>query len=60
MHDCMQDGWADHFKAKGGKAFKANYLKLWDRVLSEGLSRDLLYDDYLLDQIVHLLTGLNM
>ena len=50
----------DNIKSKGSKSFKANYLHFWERALREGLDRELLYDDYLLDQVVHLLTGLNM
>ena len=25
-------GFADHFRGKGGRAFRAHYLHLWDRV----------------------------
>lgn len=56
----MQSGWVDHVKGKGAKGFKANYLHFWERALREGLDRELLYDNYLLDHVVHLLTGLNM
>ena len=55
-----QNGFVEHFKGKGAKAFRANYLRLWDRAIKEALERDLLNDDYLLDQVVDLLTGLNM
>lgn len=55
----MQDGLEDHFKSKAGKSFKTNYLELWDKVMRECQSADLLFDNYLLDKISYLVIALS-
>lgn len=31
----MQEGLEDHFRAKGQKNFRSNYLELWDKIIRE-------------------------
>ena len=56
---CVQDGLEDHFKSKAGKSFKINYLELWDKVMRECQSADLLFDNYLLDKVSYLVIALS-
>ena len=56
---CVQDGLEDHFKSKAGKSFKTNYQELWDKVMQECQSADLLFDNYLLDKISYLVIALS-
>ena len=55
----MQAGLEDHFRSKAGKSFKANYLELWDKIMRECQSADLLFDNYLLDKISYLVIALS-
>ena len=55
----LQDGLEDHFKSKAGKSFKTNYLELWDKVMRECQSADLLFDNYLLDKVSYLVIALS-
>ncbi|KAL3143333.1 hypothetical protein ABBQ38_002169 [Trebouxia sp. C0009 RCD-2024] len=59
VQQVSQDGIEDHFKSKAGKSFKTNYLELWDKVMRECQSADLLFDNYLLDKISYLVIALS-
>ena len=55
----VQDGLEDPFRSKAGKSFKANYLELWDKVMRECQSADVLFDNYLLDKLSDLIIALS-
>ncbi|KAK9814838.1 hypothetical protein WJX72_012382 [[Myrmecia] bisecta] len=55
-----QDGYDDLFKAKGQRDhFKANYLEMWDKLVRECHTEEILFDEYLLEKVTHLVIGLN-
>lgn len=53
------EGLNDPFKARGKKNFRSNYLELWDKIIREAYQADTLFDQFLLDRVISLVTALN-
>jgi hypothetical protein len=54
-----QDGGIDPFHHKPFRNFIGHYCSLWDKALQELYAAERLFDEYLLDKIISLVTALN-